>query len=366
MVFLLFITNPTLSYLIEVSLLGTLRERRADQRIKDLSSGGTNMNISVIIPFYNEEKQIPHTLKEVMRVMYSLKCNFELILVNDGSKDRTREVLARAARHYDNIKVLSFSRNFGKEAATCAGLDHAAGDCAILMDGDLQHPPSYIPEMVRLWAEEGFEVVDCVKEARQNESRFSRGAANLFYKIFRWLTNYDLKNASDFKLLDRKVVDAWKQLNEKATFFRGLSAWLGFRRTELKFTVADRTVGKSKWSLKTLVRLSSNAVTAFSSKPLQIVTILGLLFVCAAIILAVQTLITFITGNAASGFTTVILLNLLIGGCIMISLGLIGSYISRIYNEVKGRPRYLVSEMFTSARQTLDEPEPAEEPSATP
>lgn len=313
------------------------------------------MKISIVIPFYNEEKQIPLTLREVTRVVNSLPYDYELILVNDGSKDRTAQVLNRAARHYPNLKAIHFSRNFGKEAATCAGLDQVTGDCAILMDGDLQHPPSYIPEMVRLWAEEGYEVVDCVKKERQNERRFSRWAANTFYKLFRWLTDYDLKNASDFKLLDRKVVDAWRSLNEKATFFRGLSAWLGFRRTELEFVVADRTVGESKWRLSSLIRLSSNAVTAFSSKPLQIVTILGLIFIVASFVLIIQTLVVFISGRAADGFTTVILLLLLIGGAIMVSLGLIGSYIARIYNEVKDRPRYIVSKIVESNQQE-DEP----------
>ncbi len=313
------------------------------------------MKLSVIIPFYNEEKQIPYTLKEVMRVMLSLDCDFELVLVNDGSKDRTLDLLVRAARHYPNLKVINFSRNFGKEAATCAGLDFVTGDCAILMDGDLQHPPSYIPEMVRLWRDEGYEVVDCVKEKRQKESAFSRWAANRFYKLFHWLTDYDLQNASDFKLLDRKVVDAWKDLNEKATFFRGLSAWLGFRRAELKFEVAERTAGESKWRLRNLIRLSSNAVTAFSSKPLQIITFMGIIFIFASIILAIQTLVNYIMRRAASGFTTVILLNLLIGGCIMISLGLIGSYIARIYNEVKDRPRYIVSEVFESSENSSEQ-----------
>lgn len=306
------------------------------------------MKISILLPFYNEAEQIPVTLNAVEAVLKSMACTYELVLVDDGSKDNTWAVLQQAAAMRPGIRAIHFSRNFGKEAAICAGLDQVTGDAVILMDGDLQHPPAYIPEMVRLWAEDGYEVVEGVKTKRQKESALARGAARTFYRIFRWLGGFDLQNASDFKLLDRKVVDAWRGLTERTTFFRGLSAWLGFRRTTFKFIVADRTIGQSKWRLSHLIRLSLSAVTAFSSRPLQLITLMGGLSVIGALVLIIQTLVNYGTGHAADGFTTVILLQLLIGGLIMISLGLIGVYIGRIYDEIKGRPRYIISEVRES------------------
>lgn len=308
-----------------------------------------HMKISVILPFYNEEKQIPYTLDAVSAVLDEMGHDYELVLIDDGSKDRTWQVLQEAAASRPNLRAVHFSRNFGKEAAICAGLDLVEGDCVILMDGDLQHPPSYIPQMVKLWSEDGYEVVEGIKEKRQKEGLLSRWAARTFYKLFRWLGGFDLQNASDFKLLDRKVVEAWRGLTERATFFRGLSAWLGFKRVTMPFVVADRTVGTTKWSIGSLIRLSSIAVTSFSSKPLQMITIGGFIAVFFSFVLMIQTLVNYIIGRAANGFTTVILLLLLMGGCTMMSLGLIGSYIGRIYDEIKDRPRYIISEIRESA-----------------
>jgi polyisoprenyl-phosphate glycosyltransferase len=302
------------------------------------------MKISLLIPFFNEEKQIPITLATVLPIMESLKCDFEMILVDDGSKDATWQIITQASRRDRRIIGLRFSRNFGKEAAICAALDQSDGDAVILMDGDLQHPPQVIPEMVRLWRDEGYEIVEGVKSARGKESLASRINAAVFYGLFRRFSGYDLRNASDFKLLDRRAVGQWKRLGEHDTFFRGLSAWLGFKRTTFKFDVAARQTGGSKWSLLRLASLSMNAITGFSALPLQFVTVIGLMLLVVSLVLGIQTFVNWVSGNAASGFTTVILLQLLIGGGIMISLGLIGIYIARIFTEVKGRPRYIISE----------------------
>jgi polyisoprenyl-phosphate glycosyltransferase len=300
------------------------------------------MKISLLIPFYNEEKQIPLTLAAVIPILESTGHDFELVLVDDGSRDGTWPALASAASSDSRITALRFSRNFGKEAAICAALDEADGDAVILMDGDLQHPPQYIPEMIRLW-QQGFDIVEGVKSTRGKESLASRLNAAVFYGLFRRFSGYDLRNASDFKLLDRLVVAEWRRLGEHDTFFRGLSAWLGFKRTTFTFEVAARQTGGSKWPLIRLASLSINAITGFSAMPLQFITGLGLILLVIFLILAVQTLITWGSGLAASGFTTVILLLLLIGGSIMLSLGLIGIYIARIFTEVKGRPRYIIS-----------------------
>ncbi len=302
------------------------------------------MLLSVIIPFYNEEEQVNETIVVTKAVLDAIPdLDYELILIDDGSRDQTWLHMEAAARSDERLQVLGFSRNFGKEAAICAGLDHAKGDAAVLMDGDLQHPPRYIPEMVRLWREEGYEVVDGVKKERQKESALSRWTANAFYSFFQKLTKYNLKDASDFKLLDRRVIEAWKSLGEYNTFFRGLSAWLGYKRVVLEFEVDDRTHGTSKWNLRSLLKLSINALTAFSSAPLHIIVVMGMAFWVIALILGIQTVINYVLGTSVAGFTTVILLILIIGGAIMIALGLIGKYIASIYDEVKDRPRYIIS-----------------------
>lgn len=310
------------------------------------------MKVSLLIPFYNEEKQIPLTLAAVLPILDSTGLDWELVLVDDGSKDTTWSEIDAAARQDDRITGLRFSRNFGKEAAICAALDQASGDAVILMDGDLQHPPQYIPEMIRLW-QQGFDVVEGVKSTRGKESLASRLNARVFYGLFRRFSGYDLRNASDFKLLDRRVVDEWRRLGEHDTFFRGLSAWLGFRRTTFTFEVAARQTGGSKWPLIRLAGLSINAITGFSAIPLQFITVMGLILLIVSLVLAVQTLVNWFSGNAASGFTTVILLQLLIGGSIMLSLGLIGIYIARIFTEVKGRPRFIIAASTRADEKTL-------------
>ncbi len=301
------------------------------------------MKLSLLIPFYNEEEQVQVTLNTVIPIMESLDCIFEILVIDDGSKDKTWEIISQAAQADPRIHALRFSRNFGKEAAICAGLENALGDAVILMDGDLQHPPHYIPEMVRLW-QSGYDVVEGVKSSRGKESKVKNFFANSFYKSFQKVSGVDLNNASDFKLLDRKVVNAWNKLGEHNTFFRGLSSWLGFKRTEFEFAVEERVHGDSKWTWSGLWKLAINAVTSFSTVLLSLITLMGVLFLTLAVVIGVITLVRFFTGHAADGFTTVILLLLIIGGAVMMSLGLISTYIGKIYDEVKGRPRYLTME----------------------
>lgn len=301
------------------------------------------MKLSLLIPFYNEEKQIPITLATVIPILESTGMDFEVVMVDDGSRDSTWDVIRQASNLDNRLVGLHFSRNFGKEAAICAAIDRADGDAVILMDGDLQHPPEHIPEMVRLWRDEGFDIVEGIKSTRGQESLASRLNAKVFYGLFRRFSGYDLRNASDFKLLDRRVVREWRRLGEHDTFFRGLSAWLGFKRTTFSFEVAARQTGGSKWSVLRLANLSVNAITGFSAMPLQFITGLGLILLLLFFIVAIDTLVMWFSGQAATGFTTVILLQLLIGGSIMISLGLIGMYIARIFTEVKGRPRYIIA-----------------------
>jgi len=299
--------------------------------------------ISLIIPSYNEEGNIPVTVSTLTELLSKQDFDYELIFVNDGSRDGTYAKVQEEAMKDTHVKGISFSRNFGKEAAIFAGLEVSLGDACVVIDCDLQHPPTLIPEMVEKWRE-GFEVVEGVKASRGKESIFHKMSAGLFYDIMSKLIKIDMRATSDYKLLDRKVVDVLLGLTEHNTFFRALSFWVGFKSTKLEYEVEERKIGTTKWSFKSLLKYAINNATSFSTAPLQIVTFLGVVSIVFGIILAIQTLVKFFMGTAAEGFPTVILLQLLIGGFIMLSLGIIGHYIARIYEEVKGRPKYIIRE----------------------
>ena len=313
--------------------------------------------ITVVIPVYNEESQICENISVIRECLAKTGIEFMILLVDDGSTDGTWSRLKMLSEDIPFIKALRLSRNFGKEAALCAGLEAAEGDACIIMDADLQHPPTLIPEMIRLWKDEGYEVVEGVKALRGNESMLKKVGANLFYRIQSKLSGFNMQQASDFKLLDKKVILAWRSMNERGTFFRGMSAWIGYNRISIPFNVGIRTNGVSKWSVFNLCTLAVKAITSFSSFPLHIVTFTGVFFLVGALVLGIQTLYMKLMGIALSGFTTVILLLLIIGSCLMISLGVIGTYIARIYEEVKYRPRYIVADEIMSSEDRLSESE---------
>ncbi len=304
--------------------------------------------LSVVIPAYNEENNINLAVDRLSAVLESAGISYELIFVDDGSRDNTYSLICERARTNPSVRGISFSRNFGKEAAIFAGLKEATGDACVVTDCDMQFPPEVIPRMFELW-QQGYEVVEGKKLTRGKE-RASHGLfARLFYRLIGSAVGMDMQSSSDFKLLDRKVVDALNSLTERDTFFRALSFWAGFHTATVEFEVAERANGQSKWSVKGLFKYAINNITSFSTAPLRLVTVLGGLLLIGTFILGVQTLVKFFLGTAVEGFTTVILLLLLIGGSIMISLGIIGHYIARIYDEVKNRPRYIV------ARRTEEE-----------
>lgn len=294
------------------------------------------------MPVYNEGDYIYNNVIIVDQLLEKEGIEHQFLLVDDGSRDKSWAELCRLANDRQNVSIIRLSRNFGKEAALCAGLESASGDAVIVMDSDLQHPPERIPEMVRLWREEGYDVVEGIKADRGRESFGSKLAALLFYRTFQRTTGIDIGIASDFKLLDRSVVEAWKKLPEKNTFFRGLSAWVGYKRYAMPFEVAPRAGGNTKWTLRSLMRLAVNSITAYTAAPLFIVFWLGVIMGIGAVIMTIQTLYNFFSNQADPGFSTVILLQLFIGSAIMISLSIIGMYISKIYDEVKARPRYLI------------------------
>lgn len=298
--------------------------------------------ITVLMPVYNEGDFIYDNVMTVDRILAEAEIEHQFLLVDDGSKDRSWSEMCRLAKDHPQVSILHLSRNFGKEAALCAGLENATGDAVVVMDSDLQHPPELIPEMVRLWQEEGYDVVEGVKADRGKESLGSKLAAMTFYRTFRKTAGIDIGVASDFKLMDISAVEAWRQLPEKNTFFRGLSAWVGYNRYALPFEVAPRAGGETKWTLKSLMKLAINSITSYTAAPLFLVFWVGLLMGLAAVVLGIHTLYRYFTHNAVEGFSTVILLLLFIGSGIMLSLSVIGLYIAKIYEEVKGRPRYLI------------------------
>ena len=298
--------------------------------------------LSVILPSYNEEKMIAKATARMAEILQPEKIDYELLFIDDGSRDGTWAQINEAAEKDSHVVGVHFSRNFGKEAAMFAGLEQARGDCCVVIDCDLQHPPEKIVEMYRLW-EQGYEVVEGIKEDRGEESGLHKFAANSFYGLISKATGMDMSSSSDFKLLDRKVVDTLNSLPERNVFFRALSFWVGYKKTSVSYCVQERTEGVSKWSTKSLIKYALTNISSFSSAPLHIVTVLGFIMLAVAFVLGVIAMVQKISGVALGGFTTIILLLLFSASVIMISLGIIGYYIARIYDEIKGRPRYIIS-----------------------
>lgn len=305
--------------------------------------------LSVILPSYNEQKNIANTASVLSKLLEREHIDYELIFVSDGSVDGTYEAICEEAKKNPKVKGVEFSRNFGKEASIFAGLHVALGDACVVMDCDLQHPVEVIPKMYALW-QEGYEVVEGIKSKRGKESLFHKTFANLFYGIMSRLIKMDMKASSDFKLLDRKVVNVLLDLKEKNTFFRALTFWAGFNSTSVEYEVQERQFGESKWSYGSLFKYAIMNATSFSTLPLQLVSMMGILCITFSVILAIQTLVKYFMGTAVEGFTTVILIVLIVGGFIMISLGIIGHYMARIYEEVKGRPKYIIKQVTANVQ----------------
>ena len=303
--------------------------------------------LSVVIPAYNEEELIRDTAEELRKTLSDAGIPYELLFVDDGSKDSTFAEIKKEISNSPkcDVRGISLSRNFGKEAAMLAGLNKARGEAVAVIDCDLQHPPEKLVEMYRLW-EEGYEVIEGVKSDRGNEPFFYRLSAKIFYRIVGHSIGFDFRNASDFKLLDRKAVDEILKMPERHFFFRALSSWVGFKTTSVSYEVRERAAGSSKWNLSSLFRYAFRNIASFTTAPLQIVTVSGVIFLIFAVILAIQTLVRFLLGESLEGFTTVILIQLLSSSILMVGVGIIGYYIARIYDEVRQRPRYIISEEY--------------------
>lgn len=300
--------------------------------------------LSVVLPSYNEEGNIENTNKVLSKLLEQEHIPYEFVFVNDGSKDGTQKELEKVCASNEKAHYILFSRNFGKEAAISAGLGMSKGNCVAVMDCDLQHPPETLVEMYRMW-QKGYEVIEGIKRSRGKETGLHTAATKTFYGIMTRATNMDMSRASDFKLLDRKAVDAILSMPEYHSFFRALSSWVGFKTTTVEFDVQERMVGESKWSTKSLIKYALDNIMEFSALPMQLVTWAGVMTFLLSIILGIQTLVKYFCGSAAEGFTTVIILLLFLGSILMIGMGIVGMYIAKIYDEVKHRPKYIISKV---------------------
>ena len=289
--------------------------------------------LSVVLPAYNEELMTAKVCRTLKEILDHEGISYELVLVDDGSSDGTWNQIEQISEQDPNVTAVHFSRNFGKEAAIVAGLAQASGDAVAVMDCDLQHPPETLVKMFRLW-EQGYEVVEGIKTNRGKESLLHRKSAGFFYGIMSRATGFDMQNASDFKLLDRKAVESVLSMPERSMFFRATSSWIGYRSTSVLFEVLEREAGESKWSARSLICYAFRNIVAITTHPLQFVTAGAVgCFICSLILL-VYSLVRYFTGHAVEGYTTLLIVLLFIGSAVMMSLGIIGYYFERFYEEV--------------------------------
>ncbi|MCR5361825.1 MAG: glycosyltransferase family 2 protein [Bacteroidales bacterium] len=302
--------------------------------------------ITILVPCYNEEKSLPLLYPELKALMDSQSAYaWEVLFVNDGSRDNTLAVIKALHVADARIQYVNLSRNFGKENAMLAGFDYATGDCMVIIDADLQDPPSLIPQMLSYW-EQGFDDVYARRASRGRESWLRKRFSLLFYKILDHSTRFDvLQNVGDFRLLDRRCIEALRQMRESERYTKGMFCWIGFNKKEIVFNRADRVAGESNWSFWSLFNLAIEGITSFTTAPLRFATVCGIIvaFVafCLMLFYGVKTLLW---GDAVQGFTTLIVVTLFLGGVQLLSIGILGEYIGRIFNETKRRPPYLVGE----------------------
>ena len=301
--------------------------------------------LSVVAPCFNEEGVLHELYRRISQVLDGSGETWELVLVNDGSRDRTPEIMRELHAQDERVKVVDFARNFGHQIAVTAGMDYAQGDAVVLIDADLQDPPELILEMLAKWRE-GYEVVYAIRAERKGETWFKEFTAKLFYRIIYKITDIDIPmDTGDFRLMDRKVVNALKTMHEKHRFMRGMSVWVGFRQTGVKYVRAERYAGETKYPLKKMLKFAMDGITSFSYFPLQLATYIGFVAALLAVLGIIITIILRLSGSHAFlGQATTLVSVLFLGGVQLICLGILGEYLGRIYDEVKGRPLYIVRE----------------------
>ena len=301
--------------------------------------------ISLVIPMYYEEKVVDECYKRVKEVLNKIEnYDHEIIFINDGSKDKTLELLEKIAKDDKNVKIVSFSRNFGHQAAVTAGLKEVTGDAIVIIDADLQDPPELIPEMIKLW-EDGNEVIYGKRKTRDGESGFKLMTAKMFYKTLNFLSDVDIpKDTGDFRLVDRKVVDTLNSLPEHNKFLRGLWSWLGYKQYAFEYERKERFAGETKYPLKKMLKLASDGIISFSSKPLKLVGLLGAFSIMVSVFILIYALISFAfkLNILSAGWTSLMVAITFFAGVQLLSLWIISEYIGRIYDETKGRPQYII------------------------
>ncbi len=303
--------------------------------------------VTILIPCYNEEASLPRLFEALAQLMgNNANYDWEVLFVNDGSRDATLQLIQEIRQKDPRFCYVDLSRNFGKEAAMLAGFDHARGDCMVIMDADLQHPPSIIPEMLHYW-EEGYEDVYARRKTRGKESWLRKRLSLTYYSLLQKSTRVEvLPNVGDFRLLDRKCIDALRQLREAERYTKGMYCWIGFRKKEILFEQGDRIAGQSSWNMHSLFNLAIDGITSFTTAPLRIATLLGLSVSLLAFLYMCYILVkTIVWGDPVQGFPTLMVAILFLGGVQLICIGIIGEYIGRIFNETKGRPVYFVNEV---------------------
>lgn len=302
--------------------------------------------VSILVPCYNEEQSLPMLYIELKKLMDGhLDYDWEILFVNDGSKDNTLNIIKALRSTDERINYVNLSRNFGKENAMLAGFDYVTGDCMVILDADLQDPPSLIPQMLEYW-EQGFQDVYAKRANRGHESWLRKKLSLLFYRILDSSTRFDvLQNVGDFRLLDRQCVNTLKQLRESERYTKGMFCWIGYSKKEVVFDRGDRVVGKSNWNFWSLLNLAIEGITSFTTAPLRFASITGFIIAFVTFIYALFFITkTLVIGDAVQGFTTIIVVVLFLGGIQLMAIGILGEYIGRIFNEVKGRPTYIANE----------------------
>ncbi len=307
---------------------------------------------SVVVPLFNEEEVLEETYKRLTAVMRQTNESYELVFVNDGSRDRTAEIAAELCRQDECVRFIQFSRNFGHQIAISAGMDYAAGQAIIVIDADLQDPPEVILEMIQEW-KNGYDVVYGKRLVRKGETFFKKATASMFYRLLRKMTSVEIPvDTGDFRLIDRKVCDVLKGLTEKNRFVRGLVSWAGFRQKSVEYVREERWAGETKYPLRKMIRFALDGITSFSHKPLKVASYLGLsLSFFSFIYLLIVLYQKVFTSTTITGWSSILAVNLFFNGIILVILGVMGEYIGRVYDEAKGRPLYIVSETIGIKQQ---------------
>lgn len=298
--------------------------------------------ISIIVPMYNEKEIASYSMEKLIEIGNGLDEEYEIVVINDGSNDETDAIIESFAAENEKIKLISFSRNFGHQMAISAGLDFASGDAVIIIDGDLQDPPELIPDMIDKW-KEGWHVVYGKRRSRKGESWFKLITARLYYKILSKLIDIEIpENVGDFRLMDKMVVEEFRNLHERHRYVRGMVTWLGYRQTEILYDRVERIAGDTKYPFKKMIKFALDGIFSFSIVPLKVASYVGLLSTLIAIVYSIYLIIHRLLGYGAPGFASIIISILFFGGIQLFSIGILGQYVGRIYEEVKKRPNYIV------------------------